>query len=367
MKIVHLISNLGMGGAETVFYHRMLYYHEQAETDQHLIYYFYDGLYVEKLRSCGFIVTKITGFFHVYDPIAFYRFFSLVKKENPLCINASLWSAQIMARLVGSLLKMPVICQMHSDLKHHGFFRNLIDALVPQKHATFVAVTSVLLPSVQKKFASASTLVIHNAVDFKSIEGGDAQKTSLYYKKKDGSLIIGVSGRMVLLKQYDIFLKAFALLVPMTQKKVHAVLLGDGPEKQNLINLAHDLKIEDHVSLVGMQENIFDWYDLIDILVSCSSTEAFSMVILEAMAAGKVVVATESTNAREMINHNQSGIILPHADPKQIASALLSLVNDDPLRQELGAAARETVLNSFDMPIIEQRYIQLYQSFLDKN
>jgi glycosyltransferase involved in cell wall biosynthesis len=367
MKILHVITNLGMGGAETVFYHRMLYYFERGEADQHLIYYLYDGFYVEKLRSRGFTVTKITGLLHPCDPVGLYRFFSLVKKENPLCIDASLWLAQIMARLIGALLQIPVICQMHSDLRHHGVMRNLIDAIVPHKHATFVAVTSLLLPLVKKKFSSASTILIHNGVDFKKIRAGDAEKTSWYDKKKEDLLIIGVSGRLVSLKQYDVFLKAIALLASMTEKKMHALVIGDGPEKQNLIELAHALKIEDRVSFVGMQENVFDWYDLIDVLVSCSRTEAFSMVILEAMAAGKVVVATESTNAREMISHYQNGILLPQADPKQIAFALLTLIQNDALRKKVGVAAQELVLNNFDMSIIEQRYMQLYRSFFRKN
>ncbi|MBL4588110.1 glycosyltransferase [Candidatus Babeliales bacterium] len=363
MKVIHLIANLGVGGAETMLYQRLMVSKDRGELEHHIICYFHDGPFLKSLKDAGFTVIKITGLLRGYDPIGWYQLFQLIKKERPTCLHASLWSASIIARLVGYFTETSTVCDIHGDPEYHGIIRNSIDRLVPYKHVTFVAVTSAIVPSIKKWMPGAQVQVIHNGVNQQYFLQNDTREFSFSQIKQE-KIIITVCGRLIPLKRYHLFLHSINLLIKSGQKNIHGLIIGEGPEKANLLALAYKLGIERYVTFVGQQKNMPDWYALSDVLVSCSETEALSLVVLEAMSVGVVVVATASTNAGEVIQHKKNGLLLQTSDFKDMAEALSRLASDSLFRKRLGAAAEATIEKKFDIHIVEKRYEKLYKSLL---
>ena len=363
MKVIHLITNLGIGGAETMLYQRLMISKERGEESSHMVCYFNDGPFVQQVKDLGFTVMKISGFLRGYDPVGFYQFFKLVKKERPTCLHASLWSASIIARLVGYFTKIPTICDIHGDPEHHGIIRNSIDRLVPYKYVMFIAVTSAIVSSIKKWMPGAQVQVIHNGVNQQYFLQNDTREFSFSQIKQE-KIIITVCGRLIPLKRYHLFLHAINLLIKSGQKGIHGLIIGEGPEKANLVALSYKLGIERYVTFVGQQKNMPDWYALSDVLLSCSETEALSLVVLEAMSVGVVVVATASTNAGEVIKHQKNGLLLQTSKIQDIAEALSRLASNPLFRKRLGAAAEATIEKKFDIHIATSRYKKLYKSLL---
>jgi glycosyltransferase involved in cell wall biosynthesis len=95
------------------------------------------------------------------------------------------------------------------------------------------------------------------------------------------------------------------------------------------------------------------------ILVLPSLAEGFGLVLIEAMAAGVAVVATEVPGIRDVIQHNQTGLLVPPSDPPSLAAAIAQLVEDRPLRGRLIAAARTNVRQHLTWSAVLPQYLQL--------
>ena len=89
--LVHVISNLGVGGAETVLYHLL----RRLSSDEfdHKVVYFYEGPYVEKIKQLQIPVYQVKGIVCAYDPLFCMRFFGLIKRLRPDCLHTVLWAA----------------------------------------------------------------------------------------------------------------------------------------------------------------------------------------------------------------------------------------------------------------------------------
>ena len=146
-------------------------------------------------------------------------------------------------------------------------------------------------------------------------------------------------------KHVNDLLRAFALIrryAPDAQLRI----VGDGPEHQNLIALAHELEIADAVTLLGAipDAEVKAEYAHADIFCLPSVQEGFGIVFLEAMAAGLPVVSTTAAGIPEVVAHGKTGILVPPGDVTSIAGALLVLLSDPELREQYGQAGRERVV-----------------------
>lgn len=145
-------------------------------------------------------------------------------------------------------------------------------------------------------------------------------------------------------KHVNDLLRAFALVrryVPAAQLRI----VGDGPEHQPLIALAHELGISDVVMFLGAipDPDLKAEYAHCDLFCLPSVQEGFGIVFLEAMAAGLPVVSTTAAAIPEVVRHGETGILVPPGDVSSIAGALLVLLGDPDRRRRYGQAGRERV------------------------
>jgi colanic acid/amylovoran biosynthesis glycosyltransferase len=157
-------------------------------------------------------------------------------------------------------------------------------------------------------------------------------------------------GRLVPQKGHVTLLEATAL-VRERGHEVQVVLAGEGPSRSKLETTAEHLGIADCVSFLGAvgQEEINGLYESASIFCLPSFAEGLPTVLMEAMAMELAVVSTDINGVPELVEHGKSGLLVTPGRADQLADALAALIDDPERRRALGSAARETVLEHFDL------------------
>lgn len=145
--------------------------------------------------------------------------------------------------------------------------------------------------------------------------------------------------RIDAIKGLDKLLQALARLKDKGLR-FHYYMIGEGPELDSLKKLCSDLQLVDSVSFPGYQTNIAEWLNAADIFTITSYQENHSIAVLEAMRAGKAIVATNVGGNGESIRDGVDGLLVPAGDTDALASALEKLLSDNALRCELGSNAK---------------------------
>jgi glycosyltransferase involved in cell wall biosynthesis len=169
-------------------------------------------------------------------------------------------------------------------------------------------------------------------------------------------LTIGFVGRLGGDKRLDVLLRAVAA---MRSDDARVAIYGEGPDKAGLTQLAGEVGIAHRVEWRGVTHNPAAAYADMDIIALCSPRESSSNMILEAMAAGKAVVAAATGGMPELVDHGRCGLCVPPLDVPALAAALDRLADDAELRQTLGEQARLKALNEHDPGLIGRRWMSL--------
>lgn len=168
-------------------------------------------------------------------------------------------------------------------------------------------------------------------------------------------------GRHVTQKGFDVLLRAFAQYVA-TGGQFDLILAGDGPERANLQQLITELKLCDKVHLVGRADRVTaaSLFAGCEFFVLPSRHEPFGIVNLEAMAAGKAVVATRVGGVAEIVKNHETGLLVPANSLDALAAALSQLSSNAELRARLGELGRERAV-AFCWPTVARNYFNCYQ------
>jgi glycosyltransferase involved in cell wall biosynthesis len=196
--------------------------------------------------------------------------------------------------------------------------------------------------------------VIYNGIDSPKVTQDQSRQNNL-------SMQIGTVGRMVPVKDFDLFLEVAAEL----SKHVHNVgfsILGDGPLKFSLVNKAKHLRIDNLVRFENPQPDPTHYYQTLDIYLNTSLYEGHPLSVLEAMFCGKPVVAARVGGICEIISHGEQGFLVEYRKPKDFAKYCLLLLQDAELRIKMGESARKKVAESFNLERMIASYYQLYKS-----
>ena len=148
--------------------------------------------------------------------------------------------------------------------------------------------------------------------------------------------------------------------------KAHLTIVGEGQQKEALTALARALGIEEHVKFEGFApySNMPQYYERSDIFCFPTLGEPFGKAVIEAMACGKPVIATNAGGPAEIIQDKVDGILVPPSNPEAIAQQIIRLIEDKNERRRLGERARETAVNRFSWSTIAEKYHQLYSGVL---
>jgi glycosyltransferase involved in cell wall biosynthesis len=166
-------------------------------------------------------------------------------------------------------------------------------------------------------------------------------------------------GRLSAQKSLPFMLEVFASAY-VENRKLHLLIVGDGPERGSLEALAESLGINQSVSFEGNQIDVRPYLSAADIFVLPSVSEGISNALLEAMSAGLTCLATPVGGNSEVLAHGICGLILPVGDLSAWSRALVEISLSPELRMQFGKAALEHVRREYDFSVVGERMVGLY-------
>jgi glycosyltransferase involved in cell wall biosynthesis len=180
-----------------------------------------------------------------------------------------------------------------------------------------------------------------------------------------GSFVVGWVGRMTGVKDTDAVLE---ILRATRARGVDAVLcmVGDGPDRTRLEQVAHDLGIARSTYFVGYQTDVAGYYRLFDAFVLPSVNEGTPVSAIEALASGTPVVATHVGGVPDVVRHGVDGFLVAPGDTEAAADRLAELARDPKLRERFGEAGRVSVCERYSVERLVDDVDRLYRELLAK-
>jgi glycosyltransferase involved in cell wall biosynthesis len=175
----------------------------------------------------------------------------------------------------------------------------------------------------------------------------------------DADVVVGIVGRLEPVKDQRRFVDAVACLA-REGVRFKVLVAGEGTLRQELEAQVASLELGDRVSFLGMRLDVETIMAALDVFVLCSKSEGLSNTILEAMASGVPVVATDVGGAQELLEPGVHGLIVPPQDTAALAVAIAELVADHPRRAAMSAANRLRTTTEFSLEAMVRAYEELY-------
>ncbi len=171
--------------------------------------------------------------------------------------------------------------------------------------------------------------------------------------------VVGIVAVLRPQKAHGVLVRAIAQLAP-AHPRLRLVVVGDGPEEERVHALVDELGIADRVLFTGLRSDVPELLPGFDVSCLSSVHEGAPLVVLEAMAAGVPVVATDCGALRDLVADGEDGFIVPVGDPRAIADRLAQLIADPDLRHAMGERARARAEREFSIEQTVQGYQRLF-------
>src|SRR6266536_2128589 len=201
--------------------------------------------------------------------------------------------------------------------------------------------------------------VVHNGIPLPTIDVPANTALRRTWMRGTDRAIVLVTARLDKQKGHRYLLHA-ASLVP----KAVFVLVGDGPERASLEAQARALGLSDRVTFLGYRDDVGDLLTTCDLFVLPSLFEGLPLSVLEAMAAGKAVVATAIGGTDEAVDQGHTGLLVPPGDPVALAAAIEKVLSNPKLARRLAAAGKARVHEHFSADVMIQKVTNIYEEIL---
>lgn len=204
--------------------------------------------------------------------------------------------------------------------------------------------------------------VIANGVDLDQFNfAGEASRGRLGLSTDD--VVFGVVGRLESEKDHRTLLQAFRALIDHGQA-ARLLIIGDGSLRGELESCSRTLGLERNVTFLGARTDIPQLLAALDVFVLSSVHEGVPLSVIEAMGAGKPVIATDVGGLRLLVKPSINGTLVPPGDPAALEAAMRDLAANPRLRQEMGLQSRQIACDSFSVSTMINRYQEIYESVL---
>jgi glycosyltransferase involved in cell wall biosynthesis len=359
--LIHLIDTGGPGGAETVYARLVTGLAERGWPGIPVVSR--EGWLAETLRAAGEapVILSSRGSFQWRLARELVR---RARRHGVCAIVTHLYGSAIYGSAAGLLTRRPVVGVFHgqSDVSSPGRFDRAKRALVRLGLTTAIAVSDRLRQELDARLSlpSGRWRVIPNGIEVERFTGASPLGLRSQLGLSDGDILIGALGNVRRPKGYADLLRAAAILQggPLP---VHVVVAGEGQGElmDELLALRHELGLATRVHFLGLVGVAPSFLAELDLFVSSSTSEGFSIACVEAMAAGLAVVATRSGGPEEIVVPGETGLLVPTSNPEALAAALEQVVANPSLRHRMGAAGRARARAAYSLAAMLDAYEDL--------
>ena len=364
MRILLLTTHLNIGGIGTYIVSLAKALKAKGED---VIVASSGGMLVEELTSGGVSHIKINvKTKSEMNPKIFGAVFQLRRLVKRLGIDV-IHSQTRVTQVIGFFVSR--LCRIRFVTTCHGFFRpNLGRRILPAWGDRVIAISEAVKEHLEKDFNVSSDRIslIYNGIDAKNFlrEFSQEEKDALKDKfgiRKDHS-VIGIIARFTPDKGHDVLLSAlFEILKEIPN--VQLVFVGDGKEYSRIFDLTQHMGLTENVIFVKSQIKTLNILSVMDVFMfTPRRKEGLGLVLLEALAAGKPVVATKVGGIPSIIKDGVNGFLVPPSRPELLIEPTIRLLKDKDLYQKMSQVGREIVVQKFSINGMADKVHALYKA-----
>ncbi len=246
-------------------------------------------------------------------------------------------------------------------------FYESLDGYIIRFFNRVIAVSDSIKNEILKRGVPQSKVItINNGINLQGLNRiSDGQNLRMAFGISQNSAIVGTVGRLSVEKGHTYLLEAAKGVIKVIPDAKFLVV-GEGPLREELTAKSGKLGIGANVIFTGMRRDMADVYDLLDLCVSSSLREGLPLVILEALAMERAVIATDVGGVSGIIENGKTGILLKPTDVEGLSRAIVSLLRDKQKREIFGRNGRKLVEQRFSAKVMASKYKQVYEELLGK-
>jgi glycosyltransferase involved in cell wall biosynthesis len=322
------------------------------------------------------------------DVVAYYKLKEIIQRFKPDIVHTHASKSGVLGRWAAYRSGVPVIVHTFHGHVFHSYFNRIKTELFKQIERKMAAVSTriVALSDIQKFELSVEhkicepekIAVIPLGFDLNRFQEQKQYKRNKFRKEyhlEEDELAIGIIGRLVPIKNHELFIRSMAQLKLQTNRKVRAFVIGDGEIRNRLIALCRELGLS--VSLFPDKSpadiTFTSWIKEVDvanagldIICLTSLNEGTPVSLIEAQASGKPVISTNVGGIENVVYSGKTGILVNSPDVLHFTQALKELVSNDTLRIKMGEAGWEHVSTRFHYTRLVNDIKELYYQLLDE-
>lgn len=312
-----------------------------------LVIFQQDGTLVEDIRNLG-IQVRVVPSGRLRQPhimiSSILKMASIVKQEQVDVILSWMWKPYIYGFPVAALTGVTSLWSQLETPNGH-WLKNLVTALPTD--GMFIN-SQAGKKTLEKAYPDRPLSMVYPGVALDHFDPAKL-KNSTEIRHKLGlplkSPIIGIVGRLQRWKGMHVLLEAMPQIIEQ-YPDAHCLIVGgkhktDPDYETYLRERTRFLRIEKQVIMAGHQQNIPEWMQSMDIVVHASNNEPFGIVVVEAMALGKPIIAANNGGPTEIITHGENGLLVPYGDVAALQHSLLNYLSDRQFAARLGMAAQK--------------------------
>lgn len=366
INILHVISKLPVGGVENQLF-TILRKYDQKRLRPLVCSLSDKGEMGKEIEESGIEVIPLNKLRHRFDWTIVKDIYTLIRTRDIKIVRTHQYHANLYGRLAAWLAKVPcIVASVHNvytiDRKIH---RRIINKFLARCSDKVVAVSETVKKDIltYDGLSEDKVRVIYNGIDtdrFLNING------SLIRSKLGISLeapVVGTVGRLALQKGQKYLIDAVSTLREKFPQ-IALLFVGDGPLRNELENHVKALGIEMNVIFLGIRRDIPQILSAIDIFVLPSLWEGLPSALIEAMASGKPIIASDIPPIREIVNSEKVGILVPPKNSNAIADSIELLLHNKNLAENISNTAKEKAFSIFNIEITAQHYTDLFKNVL---
>ena len=320
---------------------------------------------IKKAGIAAYVIPELTRNIQpLLDLQALIKMIRLLQKIKPHIVHTHTSKAGILGRMAACLNKVPVIIHTPHGHVFWGYFGPLTTRffISLEKCAAHSSDRLVMLTEQEKEDhlhcrigTEEKFTVIHSGVNLEPFLMADKDRGKM--RRELGiptdAFVVGTVGRLTAVKGQRYLLEAAANLAGDIPGLV-CILLGDGELREELKARATALGMGQQVLFLGWRDDVAAIMSVFDVFVLPSLNEGMGRVLVEAMAAGKPVIASDVGGIKNLICHQENGFLVPPADPEAMAAGINGLYRDPEGRERMGEAGRQRATAFSDTAMIKK-------------
>lgn len=361
-RVVLLIPTLDRSGAEkqcTLLATGL----PRDQFDVHVIALTRGGSYADVLTAAGIPLTVI-GKRAKFDPTSFWRLRKELKRLQPEILHTWLFAANSYGRLCASAVPgMKVVVSERCVDSWKAGWQLWLDRRLIGRTDRLVGNSQSVVDFYRELGVPPDKLVcIPNGIDVPSESPVASDRAVLLQELQfpSDAFVAGFIGRLARQKRVDDLIWAVETLRQI-RNRLHLAIVGDGPERARLEEFTRNVHCADHARFLGHREDAVRFLAAFDVFCLASSFEGMSNSVMEAMAAGVPVIASDIPANRELVVPNETGFLCKLGDTVGFMQFLRRLLDEPGLGERLGTAGRERIRAEFSIGRMIERYAAVYR------